>query len=253
MAEKEKTPDVWYIQNLTWLQAKEILPGAAAILPVGAIEAHGPHLPIGTDILISRAVAARSAELLREHGVSSVVLPSLTYTAALSAREFPGTITIPAEALMPLLVGIAESLAAAKTRVLAIVNSHFEPAHRAILRDAVAKIGSILPVAYPDYARKVHAVKLTDEFRSGACHAGQFETSLMLAIRQDLVRWDVAKTLADNPQSLTAALKEGKDTFEKAGGREAYFGFPAKATAAEGAKSLETMAKILADAVEETA
>ncbi len=248
-----KTGGVWHIQNLTWKEAEGILPGAVALLPVGAVEAHGPHLPLGTDILISRAVVARAAELLRPHGVTTVILPSLTYTAAGCAAAFAGTVSVPAEALSASLEGIAKSLAAAKVRALGIANSHFDPAHRDALREGVARIESILPVAYPDYARKVHAVKLTEEFRSGACHAGQFETSLMLAIRQDLVKWDEAKGLPDNPSSLVTAFKEGKTTFEAAGGPKAYFGFPARATAAEGARSLETMAKILADAVEETA
>lgn len=248
-----KTGSVWYIQNLTWKEAEAALPGAVALLPVGAVEAHGPHLPLGTDILISRAVVARAAELLRANGITSVILPSLTYTAAACAAGFAGTVSIPSDSMASVLEGIARSLAAAKVRVLGIANSHFDPAHRDALREGAARIESILPVAYPDYARKVHAVKLTEEFRSGACHAGQFETSLMLAIRQDLVRWDEAKRLPDNPASLVTAFKEGKTSFAEAGGPAAYFGYPSKATAVEGAKSLETMAKILADAVEETA
>lgn len=252
-ARMTEKPGIWSIQNLTWPQAREILSGAVAILPVGAVEAHGPHLPLGTDILISRAVTARTAEILRPHGISSVILPALTYTAAGCAAAFAGTVTVPAESIPPVLEGIARSLAAAKVRVLAIANAHFDPAHRNVLREAVARIEAILPVAYPDYARKVHAVRLTEEFRSGACHAGQFETSLMLAIRRDLVRWEEAEKLPDNPASLTAAFKEGKKTFEAAGGPQAYFGFPAKATAAEGEKTLEIMAKILADTIEEVA
>ena len=251
MGAAKRESGVFYIQNLTWPQAEKIFPGSIAILPVGAIEAHGPHLPLGTDILISRALSSRVGEMLAARGLSCVILPTLTYTAAACAAAFTGTITVDASCLPAVLEGIAKALSGAKVSALAIANSHFDPAHRNSLREAVAKIEAVLPVAYPDYARKAHAVKLTDEFRSGACHAGQFETSLMLAIRGDLVRWDVAKALPDTPNSLTTAFKEGKTTFAEAGGPQAYFGYPSKATAAEGEKTLAQMATILADEVEE--
>ena len=70
-----------------------------AILPLGAIEAHGPHLPVGTDVWISEAMARSGCERLLGEGVPAAVLPSLAYTPSHFAGSFPGTISIRAETL----------------------------------------------------------------------------------------------------------------------------------------------------------
>jgi creatinine amidohydrolase len=90
---------------------------------------------------------------------------------------------------------------------------------------------------------------LTDEFKSGACHAGRFEGSIVLAERPELVRDDVRRRLTAVTASLSSAIGEGKRTFEEAGGPRAYFGDPAAATADEGRTTIATLGAILADAV----
>jgi len=76
------------------------------------------------------------------------------------------------------------------------------------------------------------ALRLGDEFKSGACHAGSYETSLVLAASPFLVREEIATELDENPISLSRAIRDGKKTFLQAGGPQAYFGDPASATAA---------------------
>jgi creatinine amidohydrolase len=107
----------------------------------------------------------------------------------------------------------------------------------------------LLPIAFPNLARKPWASRLTEEFRSGACHAGRFEGSIVLAVRPELVRDTVRRTLAPNPASLSTAIRSGAATFEEAGGPRAYFGWPADATAEEGRATVETLGEILAEAV----
>ena len=75
---------------------------------------------------------------------------------------------------------------------------------------------------------------MTDEFKSGACHAGSYETSLVLAADPFLVLDDLAAELPPNPSSLSVAIRDGKTSFLEAGGPRAYFGFPADASATEG-------------------
>ena len=65
-----------------------------AILPVGALEAHGPHLPVGTDLVIAEAMADAAARRLAAEGLEVTLLPALAYTPAPFADEFPGTISI---------------------------------------------------------------------------------------------------------------------------------------------------------------
>jgi len=107
-----------------------------------------------------------------------------------------------------------------------------------------------LAVACPNLAAKPWALRLSDEFRSGACHAGQFETSIVLAERPELVREAVRAALPPNPASLSRAIRNGKSTFEAAGGARAYFGFPAQATAEEGRLTIEVLGLILDEAVQ---
>jgi creatinine amidohydrolase len=238
---------------MTWEEARDRAgPGTIAILPVGAIEAHGPHLPLDTDVIIAQAMARSGAEHLARRGASSVILPPLCYTAAGFARGFSGTISLRPETVTATLVDIARSLEQQGYRVLAIANSHLDPAHLASLEAASEQIGreTALVIAFPNLTRKPWALRLGDEFRSGACHAGRFETSIVLAERPDLVREGQRISLPANPASISQAIREGKQSFEAAGGPRAYFGFPAEATPSEGRGTIELLGAILNEAIE---
>lgn len=222
-----------------------------AILPCGATEAHGPHLPLNTDVIISKGMAARALKLLEAQNIVALVLPSLAYMPANYAEAFSGTINISAATAKALLLDIAASLKAQGFACLALANSHFDPANVAMLREAADEIRARgLRVAFPDFTRRKLAQTLTQEFQSGACHAGQFETSLVMAARPHLVDNAARAALADNPSSLTEAFTKGARTFAEAGGPDAYFGFPRHASAAEGEQSFAIMAEALAAAVQ---
>jgi creatinine amidohydrolase len=136
--------------------------------------------------------------------------------------------------------------------VLAIANAHLDPGHLGSLDAAVNAIRRELglAVACPNLAAKPWALRLGDEFKSGACHAGQFETSIVLAERPELVREDARAALPANPASLSRAIRDGKRSFEEAGGPRAYFGFPAQATPKEGRATIEVLGQILDEAVQ---
>ncbi|HVF60293.1 MAG TPA: creatininase family protein [Thermoanaerobaculia bacterium] len=222
-----------------------------ALLPVGAIEAHGPHLPLGTDVVIAEAMAAAAAERLDLRGVTALLLPALAYTAAPFAAAFAGTLSLRPETVTETVVAIGRSLAAAGIPLLAIANAHFDPTHVHALRAAAEELGKEgkIAVAFPNLTRRALAARLTEEFQSGACHAGRYEGSLVLASRPDLVREDVQRALPPHPISLTAAMREGKTTFAEAGGPDAYFGDPAAASRQEGEATLDVLAAILEEAV----
>lgn len=236
----------------SWMTVRDILVGAhtVAILPCGATEAHGPHLPLNTDVIISEGMARRAAEKLRRSGIGVLILPSLAYTPAEYAAAFAGTVTISPRTLKLLLIDIARNLQSQGFVCLALANSHFDPANVAVLRETSEAIRSMgLPVAYPDFTRRALAQTLTEEFVSGACHAGQFETSLIMAERPDLVNDPARRALTPNPSSLLAAFTKGAKNFADAGGPDAYFGDPGAATADEGERSLNIMADALVSAV----
>jgi creatinine amidohydrolase len=241
----------------TWTAVRDALQSgkkAVAILPCGATEAHGPHLPLNTDVIISETMAARALPLLEQRGYAAAILPALAYMPAEYAQAFPGTVTVRAATAKALMIDIAMSLKAQGFVCLALANSHFDPANVAMLREAADDIrGRGLPVAFPDFTRRKLARTLTEEFQSGACHAGQYETSLIMAARPDLVDETGRLKLRDNPASLTDAFAKGARSFAEAGGPDAYFGFPRNASAAEGDESFKVMASALADTIAEAA
>ena len=241
------------IGELTYTDVRDLDPGTlVAILPVGAIEAHGPHLPLETDVIIAEAMAESGAEQLAEAGIESVILPPLAYTSAAFARNFPGTLNLDPEAVERILFELGSALAAQGFRALAIANAHLDPGHLASIRGAIEALEQAAPelsIAFPDITRRPWGGRLTEEFRSGACHAGCYEGSIVRARRPELVRQQVAETLADNPISLSTAAREGRDSFETAGGPDAYFGDPAAATVEEGQATIRTLGAILCEAV----
>jgi creatinine amidohydrolase len=242
---------------MTWEEARDAARpaggfAAAAVLPVGAIEAHGPHLPLETDVIIAQAMARSGGARLAARELRVVVLPPLTYTAAAFAQSFAGTLSLRPETVTATVIDIAGSLAHHGFGVLAIANAHLDPEHLTSLDAAVAAIRRDLglAVAFPNLAAKPWAHRLSDEFRSGACHAGQFETSIVLAERPELVRKEMMAALPANPASLSRAIKDGKRSFEESGGPRAYFGYPAQATAEEGRATVEVLGAILDEAVQ---
>ena len=239
---------------MTWTEVRALpLNRTVAILPTAAVEAHGPHLPLGTDIVIAEAMARGGAARLSARGLHVLVVPTISCAPAPFAAAFAGTIDTPAEATTMMVLGIARSLAAHGVRLTAVANAHHDPAHVAALRAATAQVtrehGPVL--VFPDLTRRYWAEKLTPEFRSGACHAGRYEGSVVLAEQPNVVNTMVMQSLPPNPRSLVDAIRMGHVTFSEAGGPEAYFGFPADATADEGRQIIETLGAILEEAVME--
>ena len=243
---------VYSLASLTWPAVRALASARTiAVLPIGAVEAHGPHLPLGTDVVIAEAMARAGAERLSASGFDVVLLPSLPFAPAPFAAGFAGTLHTSSDATTMIVTGIARSLAAHGIQITAIANAHHDPAHVQALRAAVARVaedgeGTLV---FPDLTRRQWAERLTTEFRSGACHAGRYEGSIVLAERPELVQQERMRALQANPTSLVDAIGRGDTTFEQAGGAEAYFGFPADATAEEGRQTIDTLGMILEEAV----
>ena len=223
--------------ELTWREVDELKQRRPTVLvPVGSTEAHGPHLPLATDAILSEELAERAAAALDGAGYATLVAPTLSYAITHYASEFAGTISIAPETATALVADVCASLIAQGFHRVCLVNSHLEPAHVASLSDACARVQARTGVAlvFPDQLEKRWARTLTEEFKRGACHAGSYETSLVLAARPELVHDEVRRRLAPMPIELARAMREGKRTFVEAGAPEAYFGDPAAASVEEG-------------------
>lgn len=240
------------LSEMTWTEVEALdRARVVAILPLGAVEAHGPHLPLATDGIIAGAMADEAARRLAVRSWMTVRLPAIDYSAAPFAAGFPGTVSLRPETTTALIEDIGSTVAGWEVPVLAIANAHLDPEHLGAVGRAVAALRDTgaIRVAFPVLSRKPWATRLGDEFRSGACHAGRFEGSVVLAEQPQLVRREVSSRLEPNPASLSKAIAEGRRSFAEAGGPLAYFGDPAAAGADEGRATITELGAILEEAV----
>jgi creatinine amidohydrolase len=222
--------------------------GASVLVPVGSVEPHGPHLPLATDTLLSEASAERAAKVLEARGVPVAIAPSVAYGVTEYAAGFAGAVSVPAAVLTSLLGAVVGRLLADGFAHVCLVNNHLEPAHDAAVRAAIlgAPKGAA-SVACPLTRR--WARTLSDEFKRGDCHAGRYETSLVLA-----AGGRVLPERAGLPAigvSLAAEIKAGKTTFREMGLDRAYTGAPAEATAEEGDTLFHRLAEMIVTEVTE--
>ena len=208
------------------------LPAAPLLLvPLGSLEQHGHHLPLGTDTAVACAVAEEAAEVLP----NTLLAPALAYGASGEHEDFSGTISIGTEALAALLVEYGRSAGRWAGRVL-LVNGHGGNL------DALRAAGTLLRTEGRDVAWFACGVP------GGDAHAGRTETSLMLHVEPLGVRGDLAVPGVTAPlgQLLPRLRADGVRAVSPTG----VLGDPAGATVEEGAELLAGMVERLVGAVE---
>jgi len=190
-------------QDLCTTDFARVDPGRTiALLPVAAIEQHGPHLPLATDALINAGIVAETLRRLPPTA-SVLVLPALDVGDSLEHSDFAGTLSADLETLLGLWLAVGRGVARAGVRKLVIFNSHGgQRAHvdRAALRLRVAH--GLLVVRAHSFAFGVPPGLFDADELAHGLHGGAVETSLLLHLRPDLVR---REALADFP-SLGASL-----------------------------------------------
>jgi len=240
------------LAELTYEEVASIVAAGrlVAIVPVGSVEPHGPHLPLDTDTTISVTCAMRAADRLDagHAGVRAVVAPSVPYGVTDYASGFAGAIGVPAAALTAMLAAIAKSLLATGFAHVCFVNNHLEPAHDAAVRAAIDGLPrGAASVACPLTRRWGRT--LSDEFKRGDCHAGRYETSLVMAAGGAVrASFGELPTLA---LSLSDGIRSGKSTFAEIGMERAYTGAPREATLAEGDELYEKLVTMVVTEIEE--
>lgn len=216
------------------------------LLPVGTVEPHGPHAPLGTDVLIATAICERTARALAsDERVRALVLPAIPFGVTRYAAAFRGTVSVSPATLTAFVVELCESLARDGFDRVVLVNHHFEPEHVQALRSAAADAR----VALFDITRRAYASRLTDEFRRGSCHAGSYETSLVLGERPELVDTAAAAALPAYEVNMPEAMAGGQTDFVAMGMERAYCGAPAEASAAEGEQTYAVLVEMLIEVI----
>lgn len=221
------------------------------LLPVGAVEAHGPHLPLETDLLIAEEVCLLAAHELKPRGICSVIAPGVRYTVCLAASCFPGTISVQEETLSFMLRDVFTSLAGQGFKKLCIVNCHLAPEHLRAISSAISLVEPQLKagIAFPDMRQEPWVSHLGEEFQRGARHGGSYETSLILAKWPNLVNKEVAAKLTPVWVNLPEARQQGARDFKEAGSPQGYFGDPSRATCEEGMRLYGVLTEMVVAAV----
>ncbi|NEQ33713.1 MAG: creatininase family protein [Leptolyngbya sp. SIO4C5] len=185
-----------YFPYLTWQDIKTMPQKESVVIlqPIGAIEQHGPHLPLAVDAAIATTVVGRALEQL-EADIPAYALPPLYYGKSNEHWHFPGTITLSAQTLLAVLTDVAESVYRAGFRKLAFVNAHGgQPQILEIAaRDLHQRYADFM--VFPLFVwRAPHCAGelLSDREKELGIHAGDAETSVMLSILPDQVRFEKA-------------------------------------------------------------
>jgi creatinine amidohydrolase len=246
-----------FFANLSWPRVGALLRSqrrVVLLLPIGSTEPHGPHAPLSTDLLISEGICLRVARLLADDPeLQALVLPSLNYAVTRYAGAFPGAVHVDEATLQALVVDVCGSLIERGFETIVLVNNHFEPQHIQTLYRSIEAIEAEhgVRIGYLDLTRKERAARLTEEFRKAECHAGQYETSLVLADRPELVDGDAMRGLPSVPVNMAAGIAGGAKDFLELGMPDAYCGSPAAASAEEGEASYEALAEMTVELVRE--
>lgn len=209
-----------------------------AILPIGATEQHGPHLPYGTDTFAAVELAGR----LNERLDNGILLPPIPFGYSWVWRNIPGCIVLKENTVKALIKDIAVSLARNECRKFIIINGH-EANNRPIkfaireLTDEKVNI-KILYFFYPDMWNFL-CNDMESPLWNGMLHACEFETSVMLAIKEELV--DMNKAVKEYPE--TPCDYGFSDDYLGDLSKSGVFGDPTRATKEKGEKIISDSIK----------
>jgi len=222
-----------------------------AVVPWGATEAHNFHLPHGTDVYESEAIAAEAGRLAWERGAKTLVLPCLPFGANEQQMDIPGTVNLHPSTQASVLSDIVESVDAWNLPKLMILNGHGGNDFRQMIRELQTQTDVFLSVV--SWFRIPGTLSGFDD---PGDHAGEAETSLMLHLHPDLVLpLEEAGSGAARPWKL-AAMRDGwawaprqwSEMTEDTG-----VGDPAPATVEKGAAYFESVTQHVADYLVELA
>lgn len=247
-----------YWKDMTSVELGALDKGRAiAVLPIAAIEQHGPHLPVSTDVCISAGIINRAIERLPEN-LSVVFLPCLEIGVSIEHLAFSGTLSLRANTAMRYWFDVAASIHRTGIRKLVLFNSHGgnPPIAEMVARDLRVRCDMLVAaVSWFDFG--LPEGLFNDAERTHGVHGGAIETSMMLHLRPDLVRMERADMF-----SLSMALEDGSSLLTRDGRLAIAWmaqdlnplgvcGDARAATAASGAKLIDHAAKNLVRLLEE--
>lgn len=236
---------MFLVQNMTRPQVEErIKQYPVGLLPVGSCEQHGPHLPLGTDTMLAEALARRVSDL-----TGALVFPPLNFGYSWVWRDIAGTLSLPVERVTAILKDVVLSMDRYGMRLLVFINGH--EANNAAVKYAVREAQDfttlkLLGVFYPGL-KTIYDKWMESPDWHGIFHACEFETSLMLAVRPDLV--DMSLAAPEYPEKPPFFGMD--NTMMGSLSASGVFGNPAPATEKKGTEMLDAFGKNVAGLIEE--
>ena len=245
---------VFKLEKMTFEEV-DTLPRAGTIImvPMGPLEAHGPHLPLGVDIRGAELLTELAAELLSQRGHTVAIAPVVPYTLADVAMPFPGTVTLSRSTVIALVTDLARSFARHGFKKLVINCHHLERPNLAALHEAVKGAKDLdISILVSNAILKSMAEcgnLMKGEHPQWDFHAGEGETCFFLWKFPADVR-PIYRDLPPNWSDIREKFAAGVKDFKEAGGKRCYFGDPAKAEAKTGEAIFEIQARYLAEEIE---
>ncbi len=199
-------------QDLTTVDFESLDPDrTVAVLPVGAVEQHGPHLPVATDALVAAAVAEAAVNAAAPD-VPVLLLPLMPVGKSNEHIDFPGTLTFPAETLIALWREIGESVARSGVRKMLFVNAHGgQPQVMEIVARELRVRHEMLCVTSSWWHMGTPEGLVPPEEARHGIHGGMVETSLILHLAPHLVHMDKAENF--RPVMAEIAAENEKLTY----------------------------------------
>ncbi|MDP2674030.1 MAG: creatininase family protein, partial [Dehalococcoidia bacterium] len=221
------------------------------VVPFGAVEQHGPHLPLGTDAIFGDEIGLAVAERL-----DAFLAPTVRVGFSPHHMAFAGTLTVDEEAFQAVAGQIVRALAGHGFRRIVLLPTHggnFRPLGAAV--SGLAPMDGIKVITFPDVGMLLNAIlPVASEMgltpAEGGVHAGEWETSMMLALHPELVRMERAEEgyVGDLATGVQRFFNEGVHVLAENG----IFGDPRRASAEAGRKYIQNIVDIVVRTVEES-
>jgi len=234
---------------------------ALVMLPVGVVEEHGAHLPLGLDSFAAEVYAASAAPHFEEKGYEVLIAPTISYGVARAAIDFPGTLSLEPETLRSMVVEIGRSLARHGLKRLVILNGHrdlhhmkaLDEAKKILVEENSAEVICVGFASDPEMTAACYRAGVRQFYNSPRPdregHGGESETSVALHSFPELVKQNILKTLDPNfDYDVDAFRNETKDYGSISGGR-GYFGSPQAAMAETGKNLVEIRGRNIAQVI----
>lgn len=250
------TPEERFMPYLTWtdIDALADKENTVVVLPVGALEQHGPHLPCSVDATVAAGVVGKALSLLPD-SVPAYGLSPIVYGKSDEHLHFPGTVTLTGEILLHTIIEIGESVYRAGFKKLVMINAHGgqpQPLEMAA-RELRLRHGDYMVIPRSAWSVPYDSSPLSEQEKNLALHAGHGETAIMMALLGKHVHMDRAECHYPEPFPCPT-LTTGRPAAAWASydfGPTGVIGDPTKATLEFGEQILEQLGTQWAKAITE--